>query len=429
MQIEFNKLDSAKARLRVELAWSEVEPFLKRGAREINKRQPLPGFRPGRATFELIEKQIGKDRLLAEVLEELVKKTFLQVLAEQNFEIVGQPSLNVIQTVWGEKIVYQAEFEILPEPRLPDLERISVNRRQISVDQEAVDKLLADIRKMRAKQKLVKRQAQLGDMVTVQMTVTIDKVPVEGGQEQTVEVYLGRRQMIPGFEEALVGLGENEEKTFTLKFPENYHQRTLAGRPADFKVKVKGVYEIIEPELTDDFARSLGNFSTLNDLRLKLQDNLKQEKQVDEEIRLEQEITEKLIAQTTFAGELPEVLIKHELALVKEEIQASVASHGVDFNNWLKNLGKDEEKFNQELRPQAEKRVKAAIIMRKLAKQQQIQASEEELQFELNRILQTYLGNQQIERQVKDVRFQEEIRQRLIVRKTMDWLKTQVVKG
>jgi trigger factor len=252
--------------------------------------------------------------------------------------------------------------------------------------------------KSRAKYIAVLRGAKEGDRLEIDFEVNMEGKPIENGASKNYPMVLGQSKFIKGFDDQLVGVEEGEEKKFSLVFPDDYHEKKLAGKPADFVVKVHSVQEQELPELNDEFAKSLGGFENLTALKESVEHGIKHEKMDKEKNDWRQNVLSKIAEKSKM--EIPEILIENEADKMMSEIRANVESFGLPWEKYLGELsasemkGKKQEEIEAELRakvfPQAGKRVREALVLRKIAEKEKIEATPQEVEEQISRFLQRY---------------------------------------
>ena len=414
--------------LAVEVPWEEVRPYLAQAARAWSEEHPVPGFRKGQAPFDIIEKRLGREALLDLALEILVSHTYLKAVTEQKLETIGQPQVEMRAKAWDLPVQYEAVVAVIPEVKLSSLEKISVARNKISVSEEEIEKLLEDLRRLRAQDCVVDEPAAKGHKVTFHYRLSQDHVALEGSPIGDTDIVLGETQVLPGFSEALIGMKAGEEKKFSVRFPDTWSRKDLAGRIVDVELKVKHVAHIDLPPLDEGFAAQLGSFKTMAELRDNMRANVKLEKEDMEERRVGSAAVEALVKMSTF-GIVPDILIDAEITRIQDEIAYEVRRQGIVFEEWLKKLGKTEQDLKKELQPQAEARVKATLALRALAKSEQIVPEEKELLEEVEHILQHAGNDPVLLERVHSHAFHEYLKNQIVTRKAVEWLKKKVVRG
>ena len=419
MKIESKNLPRGQAELTVEISVEEFQPFLEQAAKKISEAIKIPGFRPGKAGLDIIKAKVGEADIWQEAFEPAVKKTLLNAISEQKLDVVGQPQVDVVKLAPGNPVVYKAVVSLLPTLTLGDYKSVEVKEKPIEIKADAVEKVLVDLQKMRASEVVVDRPAKKGDKVEIDFETFLDKIPLDNGKNLNHPVIIGDQNFIPGFEDQLIDLKKGEEKTFQLKFPEKYHQKNLEGKLVDFKVKVNEVSQRTLPELNDDFAKALGEFKTLAEAKEKIKENLEHEAEHEEEHRLEDEVVEKLIGIATF-GEIPDLLANAEAKKMVEELSHNIQAQGLKFEDYLAHMKKTRDDLLLDFAPQAIKRVKSALIIREIAKQENIKVSDEEINAEAERMLNYYGHDPEIKKNLETPAYKDYLANVLTSKKTME---------
>ena len=427
MKTDVKKLPRGQVELTIELTVEEFDPFLQQAAKTISEKIKIPGFRPGKANYDLIKQRVGEGELWQEALEPAVKKTFLAALDEQKIDSVGAPQIDVLKLAPGNPVIYKATISLLPSLTLADLSKISVAKKPVSVKDEEIEKTLANFRQMYAKEAAVSRPAAKSDKVEIDFETFMDKIPIDHGKQEKFSLVIGEGTFIPGFEDQLIGTQAGETKTFTLKFPDNYHQKNLAGKPAEFRVSVKTVFSRTLPELNDDFAKQLGDFSGLKEIREKITENLRTESQRREDGRLEEEVFEKIIAQSQF-DDIPDLLINSEAKKMLEELEFHVTQQGLKFEDYLTHLKKTREQLMLDFAPQAVKRVKSALIIRAVGLRENIKVTEPEIEAEIHETVHAYGHDPEMEKRLNEPAYRDYLKNVIMSKKVITRLKELTVK-
>lgn len=421
MKTELKTLPRGQAELIIELTVEEYLPYLEQAAKHISEEIKIPGFRPGKAGLDIIKSKVGENEIWQEAFEFAVKKTLFSAVTEEKLDVVGQPQVDVIKLAPGNPVVYKAIINLLPAVQLGDYKTIKVAKKIKEISADDVKKVLTDLQKMRATEALVDRAAKDGDKVEIDFNTFLDKIPVDNGQNKNFPVVIGDKTFIPGFEDQLVGMKKDEEKTFQLKFPENYHQKNLAGKLVDFKVKMISVFERVLPELNDEFAKTLGHLKNIKEAEEKIKENLEHEAEHEEEHRIEEEVIEKILELSTI-GDIPDLLVNSEAKKMMEEMDHNIQAQGMSFEDYLSHMKKTREDLLLDFAPQAIKRVKSALIMREVGKLENITATKEEVQAEVERTLTYYGNNPEMEKNLKTPAYQEYLHNVISSKKIMDRL-------
>ncbi|MBI4592202.1 trigger factor [Candidatus Uhrbacteria bacterium] len=410
------------------LTQDDALPYLEEAAKRLSEQTSIPGFRPGHASFDVVKQRLGEMKILEEALESIVRKSFISAILEENIDTVGSPKVDVVKLAPGNDIVFTAEVTLMPRAKsLPDLSKISVAAQKPIVEDKEVDLALRDLQRMQTSE--VRATAQeavaMGDKVVISMNMKLDGVPVEGGQSPNHAVYLNEEYYIPGFKEKLEGMKEGEKKTFSLAFPKEHVQTMVAGKDVEFDVELKELFHLQPPALDDTLAIMLGmkDFEALKDV---IKKNLLDEKEHETRSKEEKEMLELVAGKTQFE-DIPDLLLNEEINKMILELQRAVESQGLEFDTYLKNLGKTLAQMKLDFTPQALMRVKVAIAMREIAKEQGIEATDKELDEELDRIAEGYEDTKTKE-QVYSPQYRDYMEQILKNRKVIEYLRGIIIK-
>lgn len=427
MEITTKQLPASAFELTITVSPADYQSFLEKSAKDISKETKIPGFRPGSAPYDVVKQKFGEEELLSRALNDIVTNTLTQAITEKKIDTFGQPEINVTKMAPGNDLIYTAKFMTLPKVKLADLTSISLKKIPTNVEDKEVDKTINQIAKTRSTEKLIDTAAKADSLVKMDYNISIDNVPQEDGQQKDFSAYLGEKHMVPGFEEQIVGLKANDTKKFDVKFPDNYFQKNFAGKTCTFDVKINGVYELTTPKIDDAFAKSLGKFKDLADLKKQIKDNLTQEQTAKDNRQLEQDLLKKVIEKSTF-DELPDKMIDDEVHGMIHELEHDLASKGLNIETWLANMNKTLDQFKKDMRPQAELRAKSALIIKQVAKDENIKIEDKELDERVNQIQEAYKDNQEVLDQIKSPAYKNYMANVMTGQKAMDFLKKKIIK-
>jgi trigger factor len=401
---EITKLAHSEIGIKVNVPWDEWKKYLDQALVDLSKDIKIPGFRPGKAPKNMVEQKVGKSAILQEAAEKAIQKTYADILAEGKVDAIGAPKAEILKLAEGNDLEYKITTAVVPEVKLkPWKDGIkNVNKKHketpVEIKEEDVDKEVKKIAESRAKLITVNREAKTGDSVVIDFKVLRDGVPIENGTSKEHPLVLGKGVFIPGFEENLIGMKENEEKKFTLKFPAEYHEKSLAGKEAEFEVKVNLVQERQIPEINDKFAVSLGKFENLESFKKSIRDGMKEEKEVASKEKKRSEYLEILIKLSEI--DLPEIMVHQELHKMLQEFEIQLSGMGMNLDGFLEKMNKTRDDLEKEWEPQAEKRVKSAIILEYIAKEQETKVENEKVEEEMNKTLQYYKKEKDMEKNI-----------------------------
>ncbi len=404
MRKEIKKLPRSKIEIRVVLPWQDWEKFIETAIGELSKNIKIPGFRPGKAPRNLVEQKIGKTAVLEEAAGKAIQKSYSKIVQEEKIEALGSPRAEILKLAEGNDLEYKIETDVFPEIELKNWEESvkKVNARiqeeKIEANEGEVKKEIEKIAESRAKFITISREARKGDTVFADFEVFQDGVLLEKGSSKNHPLVLGKGVFIPGFEEQLEGMKENEKKEFDLIFPGEYHEKSLAGKPARFKVKINLVQERQIPEPNDEFAKSLGKFENMEDLKKSVSDGLRQEKEARKKEKQKTEILEELAA--NLRADLPEILVREELRKMFLELEEQAKYFGITLDDYLVRIKKTKDDLEKEWKSRAETRIKSALALEELVKEKDIHIPSEAIESEMNKALQYYKNAKSAEKNI-----------------------------
>ncbi|MCR4313862.1 MAG: trigger factor [Candidatus Uhrbacteria bacterium] len=355
-------------------------------------------------------------------------KSFVSAILENNIDTVGSPKIDVEKLAPGNDIVFTAEVVLMPHAKsLPDFERLSVKVQNPHVEEKEIEMALRDLQRMRTSEvrATVDEAVKMGDKVVISMNMKLEGVPVEGGQSPNHAVYLNEEYYIPGFKEKLDGMKEGEKKTFSLVFPKEHVQTMVAGKDVEFDVELKELFHLQPPVLDNAFAVALG-MKEMSGLRDVIKKNLLDEKEHEARTKEEKEMLELVAGKTQFE-DIPDLLINEEINKMILELQRAVEAQGLEFDTYVKNLGKTLTSMKLDFTPQALMRVKVAIMMRGVAKEAGIEVTDKELDEELDRAAEAY-EDKETKEKVYSPQYRDYMEQILKNRKVIEHLRKTIIK-
>ncbi|MEK7631418.1 MAG: trigger factor [Patescibacteria group bacterium] len=421
MQVTVSKLPKSVVKLTVELTAEEFAPHLKGALQHLAAEAKIPGFRPGMAPREMIEKKVGLGAILEHAAEHAVQDAYTKAVLEHKLKTIGGPKISVEKLAEGNPFIFSAEVAVLPEITVGNLAKVKVEKKPVEITSEQMDKTLKSLQDMHASHVIAKRPAKTGDRVDVDFDVFLDSVPLDGGKGSNQSLTIGEKLFIPGFEEQLIGLEAENEKSFKLTFPKDYGKKELQNKEAEFKVKVKAIYDTTKPTLDDAFAKKLGNFESMEKLREKIKENLHEESSERERQRYEQAVMEALLKESTI-DDVPAILVEAEQDKMLNELKHAIEHDGGKFDDYLSSIKKTSDELKKEFAKRAEERVKVALLLRKLADDNNLLATSAEVENEIS-AEKLRLGNQpELLKQAESEDYKNYLRMVLTNRKTIAWV-------
>jgi len=419
------RLPQSEVELTITVQEADYKKHLLPAAERISMRANLKGFRPGKAPYELLVREVGAAAILHEALESIVKESFFAAIKEEKLETIGMPKVEVKKLAPGNEVEYTATVALMPKVTLPDFKKIKIAKKEAKITPEKLEETLQALRGMQAKEVLKDGIATKNDKLIIDMNMKREGVPVDGGQAKDYQVYLSEDHYIPGFNEALIGVKKGETKEFTLSFPKDHYQKQLAGQDILFTVTVKEMYERVLPELTDEFAKVLGK-ETLADLKALLEDNAKKDAEKRAEQETEVEMLNTVVEKTEFE-EVPAVIVDAEKEKIFFELKRDLERNGITIEQYLSDIKKNEEEVMAGFQETALRRAKAALVSRQVAIEEKMTLNEEEIDAEIAVMKETYKHDAEAQKNLARPEIRDTIASAMQNRKVILLLKERLV--
>jgi len=372
--------DDHQIEITIELGPERTAKALHRAARAVAQKARIPGFRPGKAPDATVFRAFGRDKVLGEIMNDLGEEVFAEALETHKIEPYGQASLTNLET---DPIRFTLIIPQPPTVELGDYSKLHVVPQEVHASDAQVDEVIEQARTERATTAAVERPAQIGDTVVVDITGKVGDDTIMDNHDWELALK-SESGWLPGFDEAFVGMSAGEEKTFTLSYPEDSASR-YKGQAATFQAKVSAVKSQVKPEVTDEFARSLGDFTDVADMRAKLLERMTAQRQQEAEDLLTSEALNALVGISTII--YPPNLVKAETHAMLHEIERRVSEAGYKLDDYLRLQGLTAESYEERVRPQAEYRIKTRLAVGELIHREGIEVSPEEVEAEVTRLL------------------------------------------
>lgn len=410
----------ARVVLEVEVEPERVERTVDAVYRRLVRRLRIPGFRPGKAPRPIVEMHLGKNALYLEAVDELLPQAYREAVRAANIEPVAQAKIDIIEFGAGKPLKFKAEVDVKPEVQLGDYRGLAVEKRVRKVTEKDVDEVINALREQFAELVTVdKEKVEPGDYAVVDFEGYIDGQPFRGGAGKGEIVRVGDEGVLPAFSQQLVGMAPGEEREFDVTFPEGARE-DLAGKTARFRVRLLEIKQRRVPEADDEFAKDVGEFETIAELRADCRKRLEEaaERAADAEMR------DKLLemAVNNARVELPEVMVEQELARMKDEFEYSLWARGLTLEHYLEASEQTEEQLLERLRPSAVQRVKAELVLEAIAKAEGLEPTEEEIDRRLQELYASVKDSKERERLMADEDNRASVRDSLRRAKAMDFL-------
>ncbi|MFH1089275.1 MAG: trigger factor [Candidatus Uhrbacteria bacterium] len=429
-EVQIENLPKNSMKLTITVSVNEMKPHLEAAVEHLSEHVEIPGFRPGKATYEALKKQVGEMAIYEEAVEGAVRQTFIEALTANKIEPVGSPAIDVVKMAPGNDFVYTATIALMPiVDQLADYKTLKLEGKKVEVADKDIETALRDIQRMQTKEVRAEADtaATKADKVVINMNIKKDNVPLEGGQALGHAVFLAEAYYIPGFIEQLIGAKEGENKTFKLKFPKEHYQKHLAEQEVEFEVDVKEIFHLLPPEINDEFAVALGQ-KDLPSLKTIIKDNLAKEKEEQEAVRQERELLE-LLAKNSRFQDIPDLLVNEEINKMIEELKHGVEDQGQDFEDYLRSIKKTIPEVKIDFTPQALTRIKVAIVIKEIAKLEDVKVTAEEIDEELDHLAEHYGEDKEAKERIYSPAYRDYLETIMRNRKVIVLLKGLMVGG
>jgi trigger factor len=374
----------SKMVLEIEVAPDEVDRHFATAYRHVAERTRVPGFRPGKAPRQVIDRFVGRGSVIAEAIDHLVQDSYDKALDQTDVIPIDSPDVDIdpASLSEGQAITFTATVPVRPEVTLGAYTDYPFSLEVPETTDEQVTQVLEELREQQATLRPIDgRSAAKGDIASVKFAGTIDGEPFEGGSADRLPLVIGEDRMIPGWEEQLIGLEIGATKGFDITFPDDYRVEELRSREAHFEVELLDLREKLLPDLTDEFAKSVSDVETLDALRAEIRDAL--EKRADAEAR--HQFGDRIIdfATANASVELPEVMIANEVEIMRDELRTRLAQQRIGLDQYLAMAKQTPEELTAELREPAMRRVKTLLVLSAIAEKEGIDATDEQIDAEI----------------------------------------------
>ncbi|MGN8799420.1 trigger factor [Candidatus Merdisoma sp. HCP28S3_D10] len=389
MSLQVEKLEKNMAKLTVEVAAEEVETALQNAYLKNRKQISVPGFRKGKVPRQMIEKMYGPEVFYDDAANALIQKAYPQAADECELEIVSRPTVDIVQLEKGKSFIFTAEVAVKPEVTLGQYKGIEVEKADTAATDEEVNAEIDKEREANSRTISVEdRAVQDGDMTVIDFEGFVDGEAFEGGKGTDYPLTIGSGAFIPGFEEKLVGAEIGKEVEVDVTFPEEYHAKELAGKPAVFKCTVKEIKVKELPELDDDFAQDVSDFDTLEEYKADVRKKVEEKKAAEAKAKKEDAVIEKIIEGATM--EVPDAMVETQAERMVDEFAQRLQMQGLSMDQYLQFTGGNVQAMVEQSKPQALKRIQSRLVLEAVAAAENLTASDEELDAELGRMAEQY---------------------------------------
>jgi trigger factor len=422
MKTIVKNLSDTKVELTISLDQADLKAAEQVALTKLAKSIKVPGFRKGNVPVSVAAKHVDPEMLSQQTLEDALSKAVAESYMNENIQALDRPAVEIKKYVPGSELEFTAEAEILPKITLGDYKKLKIDVKKAVVTAKEVDEIIERMRAGFAEKEDVTRAAKNGDEVKIDFVGNKDGVAFDGGTGTDYDLTLGSNSFIPGFEEGIIGKKPGETFDLNLTFPETYHVANLKGSKVVFTTTLKGIKEVVLPEVNDEFATKSGPFKTVAELKDDIKRELTAQKEREAGENTKDDLVKQLVEVSTIP--VPEVLVKDQAESIERDMTQNLMYQGLTLDQYLENKGfEDKEKWLEtEVRDAATKRVQAGLALSELSKVEKIEATNDELAEHINLYKKQYANNPQMVAQFDQPEAQRDIANRLLTEKTVSRL-------
>ncbi len=418
MSYKVEELEKNMVKLTIEATAEEFDAAVEAAYQKNKGKLKVQGFRNGKAPRSVIEKMYGAGIFFEEAANNIIPVAYEKAAEESKLDIVSRPEIDVVQVESGKPFIFTATVAVKPEVTLGEYKGIEVEKVETEVTEEELNKEIDKVREQNARTITVEdRAVENGDIATVDFEGFVDGVAFEGGKGEDYALTIGSHTFIDTFEEQLIGAKIGEEKEVNVTFPTEYHAEALAGKPALFKVTVKGIKVKELPELDADFVQDVSEFETVEEYKEDLKKSLSEKKAKAAKTAKEDAVVDKIIENATM--EIPEAMVDAQKRQMAEEFAQRLQMQGLSLQQYFQYTGLNANAFMESVAPQALKRIQSRLVLEAVVKAENITISDEEVNKEIENMAATYkmeadklkelLGEKEKEQIVMDMAVQKAI--------------------
>lgn len=389
MSVQVETLEKNMAKLTIELSVDKLEEALQQAYLQQKNKIRLPGFRKGKVPRNMVEKMFGPEIFFEDAANQLIRENYGDAAEESGVDIVSRPTIDIVQMEKGKPFIFTAEVAVRPEVTLGKYKGVTVTKIDTSVSEEEIDEAVEAERNNNARSVTVEdRIIANGDTAVIDYEGFVDGEPFEGGKGENHALEIGSHSFIDTFEDQLVGRKSGEEVDVNVTFPEEYHAEELAGKPAVFKVKIHEVRVKELPELDDEFAQDVSEFDTLAEYREDVKKQIGERKEAEARQTKEEEAIKKIVDKSSM--EIPDAMLETHIESMIEDFAQRITQQGLSFEQYMQFSGLTMDKLKDQMKPDALNRIKSSLVLEQIVAEENIEASEEDLNAEIDKMAEAY---------------------------------------
>ena len=421
MSVQVENLEKNTAKLTIEVPAEKFEEAVQHSYNKNKGKFNIPGFRKGKAPFNMIKKMYGVGVFYEDAVDEVIDASYPDAAKESGLEIVSRPAVSIEQIEEGKSFIYTAKVAVKPEVTLGEYKGVEVQKTKSEVTEEDIETEIKRAREKNSRLITVEdRGVEDGDQVTIDFDGSVDGKRFEGGKAEDYPLTIGSHTFIDNFEEQLIGKKTGEECEVNVTFPAEYHVEELKNKPAVFKVKVKEIQRKELPEANDEFASEVSDFDTMEEYKKDLSEKLHAEKIEAAKTADEDKIVAKVIENATM--EIPDQMVEEQVNGMVNDYARRLESQGISFKQYVEITGMTAEKIGEQMKPQAIKRIQTRLVLEAVVKAENIQADDAAVEKQFDKMAADFKMDKE---QIKGMFGEEQmaqLKEDLAVQKAIDFL-------
>ncbi|MCM1087282.1 MAG: trigger factor [Muribaculaceae bacterium] len=421
MSIQVEKLEKNMAKLTIEAGADELDKAIDTAYQRQKGKISIPGFRKGKVPRKMIERMYGKEVFYEDAANILIPDAYEKALDECEEEIVSSPQIEVTQIEAGKPFIFTAMVALKPEVKLGKYKGVKVDKADLEVTEDDINEVIERERESNARNISIEdRPVKDGDMTVLDFEGFVDGVAFDGGKGENYPLTIGSGAFIPGFEEQLIGAEIGKEVEVNVTFPEDYQADELKGKAAVFKCTVKEIKEKELPDIDDEFASEVSEFDTLAEYKEDVKKNLTEKKEKEAKDAKEDAVIEAIVEAAEM--DIPEPMIETQQRQMLEEFAQRISMQGIPMEQYFKLTGTSYQQMLEQVKPQAEKRIKARLVLEAIAAAEKMEVTDEEYQKEIETMAEVYQMDADKVKEMLGAKEEKDIRLDLVVRKATEFV-------
>lgn len=383
METNVKKLPKAEVEITVTFSEDEFKRDMEEAAKVLSKEVKIDGFRSGKIPYDVLVEHVGKDMVLNHALDTAIPRILTDIIKKEKLQVISRPRVDILSK---DPVSLKVTAPVYPEIKVDGYEKVKVKPKEVEVKEKDVDEALKNVQKQFIKWKQVLRGVKEGDKVEIDFEGKDEGgAPLEGTQSKNHPLIIGEKMMVPGFEDALIGMKTGEEKDFPLTFPKDYHKKSFQNKKVQFHVKINKVEEPELPEIDEAFIEKIsGKKTPIDEFRKNVKADLKEYKQSEEKKNAEQQLLEKFLKVTK--TDFSDLLINEEVEYMIQQMKQDMQAKGLSFDQYLQYTKKTEEEIREEMKKEAIKRLTLRFGLNEIMEKEKIEISDKEVDKKIKQI-------------------------------------------